>query len=96
MATAVEGVKAATFPVVAQAIADEARFGYRPATEARALAGSLVLLAGGAGESIARRTRYRWQAELRDAGYVVLQDEREAVEVDLGDELHQALEEFGA
>jgi hypothetical protein len=95
MAQAVEGVKAATVPVVVQAIADEARYGYRPATEARLLAGSLVLLAGGAGESIARRTRYRWQRELREAGYVVVQDEQEAVSVDLGGELHQALEEFG-
>lgn len=96
MASAAEGVRAATFPVVCQAIADEAKYGFRPATEARALAGSLVLLAGGAGESIARATRYRWRAELREAGFVYVDDEREAVDVDLGGELHAALEEFGA
>jgi hypothetical protein len=96
MRKAVDGVKAASFPVVAQALADEVRYGFRSAPEARALAGSLVLLRGGAAEGIARRTRYRWQAQLRDAGFVVVEDFMEPVEVNLGDELEAALEEFGA
>jgi len=92
---AVDGVKAATFPVVAQALADEARFGYRDLREAERLAGALVLLTGGAGDAYARRTRYRRQAELRDAGFVVIDDLVEAVEVNLGDVVEQAIEAGG-
>lgn len=95
MRKAVDGVKAATFPVVAQAIADEVKYGYRAASEAKELAGALVLLTGGAGESIPRTTRYRWAARLREAGYVVVPDFMEPVEVNLGDELEAALTEFG-
>ena len=88
---AVDGVKAATFPVVAQALADEARYGYRDLREAERLAGTLVLLTGGAGEAYPRRTMYRRRAELRDAGYVVVDDLVEAVEVNLGDVVEAAL-----
>lgn len=94
MRRSVDGVRAASFPVVAQAIADEVKYGYRSATEARKLAGSLVLLHGGAHEGIARRTRYRWRAQLRDAGFVVVDDFMESVEVDLGEQLDAALEEL--
>lgn len=96
MRKAVSGVRAASFPVVAQAIADEVKYGYRSASEGRQLAGSLVLLHGGAFESVPRRTKYRWRSELRDAGYVVVDDFMDPVEVDLGDELEAALEEFGS
>lgn len=96
MAKAVEGVKAATFPVIAQALADEVRYGYRQAREGERLAGALVLLVGGAGEGYARATRYRRRAELREAGFVVVDDQREAVAVDLGAELGAALDEFGS
>lgn len=95
MRKAVEGVKAASFPVIAQALADEVKYGYRSAPEARALAGSLVLLGGGAHDGIKRATLYRWRRELREAGYVVAPDFMEPVEVDLAAELGAALEEFG-
>lgn len=89
---AVEGVKAATFPVVAQAIADEVRYGYRSPAEARQLAGSLVLFSGGVKDEIPRSTRYRWQADLREAGFVVVDDLAEVVEVNLGDVVESAIE----
>lgn len=89
---AVDGVKAATFPVVAQALADEARYGYRDMREAERLAGALVMLSGGAAEGYSRPTFYRRKAELRDAGFVVVDDLVEAVEVNLGDVVEQALE----
>jgi hypothetical protein len=95
MAQALDGVKAATFPVIAQSLADEARYGYRSVREAARLAGALVLFAGGVQPSRDDRTLYRWRRELREAGYVVVDDEREAVDVDLGGELEQALMEFG-
>jgi hypothetical protein len=92
---AVDGVKAATFPVVAQALADEARFGYRDVREAERLAGALVILTGGAADSYPRRTMYRRKAELREAGFVVVDDLVEAVEVNLGDVVEAALESEG-
>jgi hypothetical protein len=88
---AVDGVKAATFPVIAQDLADQVRYGYRPWKEAERLAGSLVLLRGGAGDGYSRRTMYRRRAQLREAGYVVVDDVVEAVEVDLGEVVEQAL-----
>jgi hypothetical protein len=94
MRKAVSGVKAASFPVVAKAIADEVRYGYRPAREAERLAGALVLLTGGASEGYARATMYRRRRELREAGFVVVDDFMEPVEVDLADELGAALEEL--
>lgn len=96
MRKAVDGVTAASFPVIAQALADEARYGYRTTREVERLAGALVILGGGGGEGYARRTRYRRQSELREAGYVLIDDFMEPVEVNLGDELERALEEFGA
>jgi hypothetical protein len=95
MRRAVDGVKAASFPVVAQAIADEFRYGYRSLRESERLAASLVLLTGGAREGYARSTFYKRRAELREAGYVVVDDFMEPVEVDLGGELERACEEFG-
>jgi hypothetical protein len=95
MRKAVDGVRAASFPVVAQALADEARYGYRDTREAERLAGALVLLSGGARDAYPRATFYRRRAELREAGFVVVEDFMEPVEVDLGDELERALGEFG-
>jgi hypothetical protein len=89
---AVDGVKAASFPVVMQAIADEAKYGYRDVREAERMAGALVLLSGGAGTAYPRRSFYRRRAELKDAGYVVVDDLVEAVEVNLGDVVEQAIE----
>jgi hypothetical protein len=89
---AVEGVKAATFPVIAQALADEARYGYRDLFETERLAGSLVLLTGGASDAYKRSTYYNRRARLRDAGYVVVDDLVEHVEVNLGDVVDAALE----
>ena len=94
MRQALDGVKAATFPVVAQGLADDARYGVREAREAERLAGALVLITGGAGEAYSRRTRYRRRGELRAAGYIVVDDEREVVAVDLGEQLEAALAEF--
>lgn len=92
---AVDGVKAATVPVVAQAIADEARYGYRELREAERLAGALVLLSGGVGngdrDSAQRRWYSRRRAELRQAGFVVVDDLAEVVEVNLGDVVEGAL-----
>lgn len=89
---AVRGVKAATFPVVAQAIADEAKYGYRDVLEAERLAGSLLLLRAGAGEAYSRPTYFRRRAELREAGFHVIEDWAEPVEVDLGGVLEEALD----
>lgn len=94
MRKAVDGVKAASFPVIAQALADEVRYGYRAAREAERLAGSLVLLCGGASEGYSRATLYRRRADLREAGYVVVDAYLEPVEVDLGDVLEAAIAEF--
>jgi hypothetical protein len=91
----VEGVTAASFPVLAQALADEARYGYRDVREAERLAGALVLLSGGAGEAYKRATFYRRRAELRSAGYVVADDLIEPVSVDLGEVVAAALEDEG-
>jgi hypothetical protein len=92
---AVDGVKAATFPVVAQAIADEFRYGYRDVREAERLAAALVLLSGGAGDAYRRSTYYKRRAELREAGYVVVDDLVEAVEVNLGEVVQSAIEADG-
>jgi hypothetical protein len=94
MRRSVDGVKAASFPVVAQSIADEVRYGYRPLREGARLAGALVLFAGGVRPSRGESTLHRWRRELRDAGYVIVDDFMEPVEVDLGDELELALEEL--
>jgi hypothetical protein len=96
MRKAVDGVKAASFPVVAQAIADEVKYGYRTHREAERLIGTAVLLHGGAAEAIPRSSRYRRLSELREAGFVVAEDFMEPVEVDLGGELEAALEELSA
>jgi hypothetical protein len=93
---AVDGVKAASFPVIAQALADEARYGYRDVREVERLAGALVVLSGGAGEAYRRSTFYNRRRELREAGFVVVDDFMEPVEVDLGVELERTLEEFGS
>jgi len=93
---AVDGVKAATVPVVAQAIADEVRYGYRELREAERLAGSLVLLSGGVGRGDRDSAQWRWfdrrRRELRQAGFVVVDDLAEVVEVDLGEVVGSALE----
>jgi len=94
MRASARGVRAASFPVVARAIADEVRYGYRDVREAERLVGSLVLLSNGAGDGYPRRTRYRRRAELREAGYVVVEDWMAPVEVNLGDELDRALAEL--
>jgi hypothetical protein len=96
MRKAVEGVTAATFPVIAQALADEVKLGYRTFREAEQLAGSLVLFGGGVRPSRGESTLYRRRAQLREAGYVVVDDWQETVEVNLGDELEAALEGFGS
>jgi hypothetical protein len=92
---AVDGVKAATFPVIAQTIADEAKYGYRDMREAERMAGALVLLSGGVGSGGRQTAQYRWyhrrKAELRANGFVVL-DHEESVEVNLGDVVEAALE----
>lgn len=88
---AVDGVKAATFPVIAQTIADEFRYGYRDLRESERLAAALVLLTGGAGDAYKRSTFYSRRAELREAGFVVVDDLVEAVEVNLGDVVEAAL-----
>ncbi|MCS6921008.1 MAG: hypothetical protein NZM07_03655 [Elioraea sp.] len=91
----VEGVRAASFAVLAQAIADEARYGYRDVREAERLAGALVLLHGGAGEAYSRRTFYRRRAELRAAGFVLADDVIEPVEVKLDEVVGAAIEAEG-
>jgi hypothetical protein len=95
MRKAVDGVRAASFPVIAQGLADDARYGLRTAREVERLAGALVILGGGAGDAYPARTLKRRRAELRRAGYVIADDFLEPVEVNLGDELELALEEFG-
>jgi hypothetical protein len=96
MRKAVDGVKAASFPVVAQALADEVRYGFRPWREAERLAGALVLFTGGVKPARGQKTLYRRRAELKEAGFIVLDDFMEPVEVELADELDRALEEFGS
>lgn len=94
MRKAVDGVTAASFPVIAQALADEAKYGYRDAKEVERLAGALIIIGGGASEAYKRATFYRRKAELREAGYVVVEDWMEPVELNVGDELEAALEGF--
>lgn len=96
MRKAVDGVTAASFPVVAQALADEFRYGVRDLREFERISGSLIALSGGAHDAYARSTFYKRRAELREAGFVVVEDFMESVEVDLGDELERALAEFGS
>ena len=96
MRKAVDGVTAASFPVIAQGLADEFRYGFRDLREFERLSGSLIALSAGARDGYARSTFYKRRAELREAGYVVVDDFMEPVEVDLADELDRALEEFGA
>lgn len=95
MAAAAGGIKAASFPSIAQSIADEFRWGLRSRAEAERLAGSLVLLGGGAGDAYSKATAWRRRREMRRAGYVLVDDEREAAEVDLSSVLEAALDEFG-
>jgi hypothetical protein len=95
MRKAVTGVKAAGLPVVLKSLADEFRYGYRDRGEFERLAGTVVAIAGGAVDAYARSTGYKRVAELREAGYVTVEDFMDTVEVDLGDELDRALEEFG-
>lgn len=95
MARATRGVKAMTVPVLARAIAEEVEYGYRTAAQAKELLGSLVLLRSGAREAVPRATRYRWEARLREAGFVGVDEWQESAEVDLGAELDAALEELG-
>lgn len=91
---AVDGVKCASIPVIGQALADEARYGYRSWKEAERLAGSLILLAGGAGEAYTRSTFYERRAKLREAGYVVADSWMEPVEVDLGEVVESVVESW--
>jgi hypothetical protein len=92
VAKAASGVIAAGLPVIAQAIADEARYGYRSWKDAERLAGSLVLLAAGGGEAYKRSTLYARRAALREAGYVLADEWLEPVEVNLGDVIEAALD----
>lgn len=94
MASAAEGIRAASFPFIAQSIADEFRFGLRPRAESERLAASLVLLGGGASDAYSKATAWRRRREMRRAGYVLIDDERDATEVDLSSVLEGALEEF--
>ena len=96
MRKAVDGVKAASFPVIAEDLADQARYGYRTTREIERLAGALVLLSAGAGEAYTRRTMYRRRSELRDAGFVIADGYLEPVEVDLGQVLEAAIADFDA
>jgi hypothetical protein len=95
MRRAVDGVTAASFPVIAQALADEVKYGYRSYTEAERLAGSLVLFGAGVRPSKGQSTLYRRRSELRAAGYVVVENFMDPVEVNLGDELEETLAGFG-
>lgn len=91
---AVDGVKCASIPVIGQALADEARYGYRDWKEAERLAGSLILLAGGAGEAYGRSTFYARRRELREAGFVIADTWMEPVEVDLGAVVESVVESW--
>jgi hypothetical protein len=89
---AVSGMTAVTFPVLEQTLADEFRYGFRDQREFERLAGAVVALKGGASEAYSRRTFYRRRAELREAGYVVVDDLAEAVSVNLGEVVESAIE----
>ncbi|MHB8641637.1 MAG: hypothetical protein ACYDA3_01940 [Gaiellaceae bacterium] len=94
MASAAKGVTAATFPFIAQSIADEFRWGLRSRAESERLAASLVLLGGGAGDAYSKATAWRRRREMQRAGYVLVDDERDGAEVELSSVLEAALEEF--
>ncbi len=89
---AVEGVRAASFPVVAQELADQARYGYRTYREVERLAGALVILNGGGADAYKSATLTRRRRELREAGFVVVDDMVEHVEVNLANVVEAALE----
>jgi hypothetical protein len=89
---AVEGVRAASFPVVAQELADQARYGYRTYREVERLAGALVILNGGGADAYKSATLKRRRRELREAGFVIVDDMVEHVEVNLANVVDAALE----
>jgi hypothetical protein len=94
VAEAVEGVRAATLPVIARALADEVQYGYRPLREAVRLGGSLLLLSGGADRGDRGTAQERWfyraRRELRESGFTLV-DDLEAVEVDLSAPFEEAM-----
>lgn len=94
VAQAVEGLTCASLPIIGRALADEALYGYRTWKEAERLAGSLVLLAGGAREAYGRSTFYARRRALRDAGYVLADSWLEPVQVDLGEVVHAAVDSW--
>jgi hypothetical protein len=95
MRKAVNGVTAATLPVIERAIVDEVKLGYRNYREAERLIGAMVFLRHDK-QAYPKMALSRRRRELREAGYVVVDDQADVLEVDLGAELEAALEEFGA
>lgn len=61
----------------------------------RAASGLTCSAYRGACDVYSKATGWRRRRDLREAGYVVVDDEREAVTVELGAQLEAALAEFG-
>lgn len=87
LASAAEGITAASVPVLVEKVRDQLARGEIKAGKAARLIGFLLL----GYEHLPRRTRYRWQREAREAGLVLADPLNDPVEVDLGEGLEAAL-----
>ncbi|HEY7007284.1 MAG TPA: hypothetical protein VH392_12485 [Sphingomicrobium sp.] len=96
MRKAVDGVTVMTLPILERAVIEDVKSGLRSTREAERLLGASVFLRHGEGAAYPKATLSRRRRELREAGYVVVDDVAEPVTVHLGDELEAALAEFAA
>jgi hypothetical protein len=92
---AVDGVKASSMPAAERAIIDDVKAGRRDYRQAERLLGALVILRHDK-SAYPKMALSRRRRELREAGYAIVDDLDEQLEVDLGAELERALAEFAA
>jgi len=88
VAESVDGVHAATAPVLADRVAELVREGELTAAKGARLVGYLVC---GDRLDLARTTQWRWRRELRAHGLVLVDPMKDQVDVDLGQPLEAAL-----
>lgn len=93
VAQSVDGIRAATAPVIADRLAELQREGRLSAAKAARLLGYLI-----AGErmDLPDRTARRWRAELREFGLVLVDPLGDDIDVDLGESLTAALAAWSA
>jgi hypothetical protein len=88
VAQSADGLTAATFPAVTDRVAELVTAGRITPQQAERLIGHLALTGKIA---LPRRTRFRRQRELRDAGLVMVDALNDPIDVDLGEALYTAL-----